>query len=255
MSFITADINISKINLCILVPAGAGQPIHKNRLSHGLVIQLSGVKRYVFDEGGSFSASAGDVFYLPKFSNYRVETLDEGDCIAVNFDLYDESITFKRFIFSPSHPSRYEQSFRKLLGQWNMKGDGYLNVCRMLIYGLVCDIQTEMSKNYISPKTKTLVSESVKYIYQNISDYTLTVAKISSRFEISPEYFRKIFRSVYGISPRRYIIEARMQKAVELLLSGEFTVSDISRICGYDSESYFSTEFKRFYGIPPSEYK
>ncbi len=255
MDFYTADINVTNIIACVYVPSGKGQPVHKNRPSHGLVIQLEGKKKYVFDNGASFTASKGNVFYLPKYSNYLVKTEEEGSCIAVNFDISDSALTFQHFLFSPSFFSRYEENFQKLLNNWSLKNSANVNVCRMILYKIICDIQADMSKTYLSSKSKELASYAKKYIFQNISDCTLTVEKIAEHFDVSPEYFRKIFKSIYTVSPRRYIIEARMKKARELILSEEFTICDITHICGYDSETYFSTEFKRFYGTPPSIYK
>ena len=82
----------------------------------------------------------------------------------------------------------------------------------------------------------------------------MTVHSIADALGISPEYFRKIFREVYNISPKKYIVNKRIEKSKELILSQEFKISEISQICGFNDASFFSTEFKRITSYTPSEY-
>ncbi len=251
--FYTDNFNISKINTCVYVGKGMGQNIHKNRPFHGLVIKLSGISKYIFDDGKTLEVRPNDVFYLPKFSNYEVETIQLGDCIAVNFDLEDKNITYP-FLKLKQATNKYKKDFENLLFHWNLKKYGYMNLCYMYLYGIICNMQKDSSARYVPSKIKALAYNGSEYIAQNIHDYTLTVAGVSKSLNLSPEYFRKIFRDVYGCSPRRYIINMRMEKAKKLILSKEFSMGEIAEMCGYDSESYFSSEFKRMVSCSPSEY-
>ncbi len=251
--FFTDNFNISKINACIFVEKGTGQKIHKNRPFHGLVIELNGIKKYIFDNGKTMEVYPNDVFYLPKFSNYKVENIKAGDCIAVNFELADQNITYPHFVLK-QETGKYEKDFQKLLENWNSQKNGQMNLCYMYLYKIICNIQKDFSAQYVPSKTKQLAHKGGEYITQNIGDYTLTVETVSKEIGISPEYFRKIFSDVFGCSPRKFIIDLRMEKAKELILLKEFTIGEISKMCGYDSESYFSSEFKRIVGCTPSEY-
>ena len=57
-----------------------------------------------------------------------------------------------------------------------------------------------------------------------------------------------------GVSPMKYIIYLRMQKAVELLKRKTFSISQIAYALGYKNQFYFSKEFKKYFGLPPSKY-
>ncbi len=253
-NFFTDNFRISKINTCILVPKRDGKLIHKNRPNHGLVLLLEGFKIYTFESGDVLNVSPGDIFYLPKFSDYTVNVLEHGDCIAVNFELFEQDRTYKPFLLKSSQAEGIKRHFHLLHEEWQLQKNGYQNACIGNLYHMIYHIQQNIASGYISSNTRKLANDTALYIHKNISDCNLTVQKISDYFGYTPEYLRKVFKSVYQVSPRQYIMEARMKKAKELILSNEFSISEISWMCGYDNESYFSCEFKRLCGCRPSEY-
>ncbi|MBQ8040550.1 MAG: helix-turn-helix transcriptional regulator [Lachnospiraceae bacterium] len=57
------------------------------------------------------------------------------------------------------------------------------------------------------------------------------------------------------MSPKQYLIQLRMNRALELLTKNEISVKEISFACGFTDEKYFSRAFKKRYGYPPSQLK
>ena len=82
----------------------------------------------------------------------------------------------------------------------------------------------------------------------------LTVKEIADRSFISEVYFRKLFKAEFGMSPQKYIIKQRMQKAVFLMSTGYYSLKEIALMSGYTDYKYFSTEFKREKGVSPSKF-
>ena len=72
---------------------------------------------------------------------------------------------------------------------------------------------------------------------------------------ITSEYFRKIFKGFYGVSPVRYINNLKITMAKELLESKMYSVTEAANQAGYTEMAHFSREFKSSTGISPSEYK
>ena len=70
---------------------------------------------------------------------------------------------------------------------------------------------------------------------------------------VSQSYLGSIFRSVTGRSPIDYLIEIRINRAKNLLKDG-YSVTDTSRLVGFNDIYYFSRMFKRNEGMSPSEY-
>ena len=84
----------------------------------------------------------------------------------------------------------------------------------------------------------------------------LSVKKIASEFDISPQSVRRIFkRNITGLTPAALIRRQKMILAEELLRRTEFSLSEIARQCGFATAFSFSRAFRRAYGRPPAQYR
>ncbi|MEO6701530.1 MAG: helix-turn-helix transcriptional regulator [Jatrophihabitantaceae bacterium] len=68
-------------------------------------------------------------------------------------------------------------------------------------------------------------------------------------------YFSRIFRSVTGTSPGRFLTAVRLYKAKHLLLQTSASVTDISYQVGYNSPGTFSSRFTRSVGMSPARFR
>ena len=66
--------------------------------------------------------------------------------------------------------------------------------------------------------------------------------------------FSYLYNEMYGQSPKAELIAARIELARQLLLSSNYSITEISEHCGFKSIYYFSKYFKKAVGITPSEY-
>ncbi|MEM7536617.1 MAG: AraC family transcriptional regulator [Chloroflexota bacterium] len=88
-----------------------------------------------------------------------------------------------------------------------------------------------------------------KYLSEKIELEKIAAAAFMSRF-----YYIKIFKQVYGVTPRQYLRDLRISRAKELLKKG-FAVTQVCYDVGYESLPTFSRAFKRGTGYSPKEYK
>ena len=61
-------------------------------------------------------------------------------------------------------------------------------------------------------------------------------------------------KEIAGVSTAVFIRNLRMKKAVTLLQEGKLNISEIADAVGFDNQANFSTVFKKFYGMSPTEY-
>ena len=86
------------------------------------------------------------------------------------------------------------------------------------------------------------------------SDCNLSVSEVAAQSFISEVYFRKLFKSEYGVSPQKYITGIRIQNAVYLISTGYYSLKEIALMTGFTDYKYFSTVFKKQLGVSPSKY-
>ncbi len=71
---------------------------------------------------------------------------------------------------------------------------------------------------------------------------------------LSESQFRRTFKRIFGKSPYKHYLNYRMQRAKELLLTGRYTISEVSFMLGYENLTKFSKAFKKCLGMLPSQY-
>lgn len=83
-----------------------------------------------------------------------------------------------------------------------------------------------------------------------------TVPQMASLVSVSPSHLHALYRAVFGTSPMRDLIEARIRYAQSLLLSGEdLPVTEIAERSGYSDPYHFIRQFKRITGETPAAYR
>ncbi|MBE6749684.1 MAG: helix-turn-helix domain-containing protein [Ruminococcaceae bacterium] len=122
-----------------------------------------------------------------------------------------------------------------------------------LVYKLFFDLfQKHISEN--NSKTQTKAREIIDYIEQNYS-HDLNTEALSKKFGYSNEHFCRKFKEATGITPMTYLKIFRLEEALKMLKSGEFSISEIATRCGFNDANYFTRCFKSHYGVPPKSFK
>ena len=89
----------------------------------------------------------------------------------------------------------------------------------------------------------------------HLDDSNFSVDTLASAMKMGRTKFYGKMKDLYGISPNKYIMNIRMEKAVELIQQGDLTISEIGYKVGIPDASYFNKCFKQKYGVAPSKFK
>ena len=103
-------------------------------------------------------------------------------------------------------------------------------------------------------RSKSIINRAKAYIEENFYK-PLTVKEVAREVFISPSYFLHLFKEKSGYTFTDYLTNVRLQKAKELLIKTENSITDIAYEAGFSNSNYFSSVFKNIEGITPSEYK
>ena len=93
-----------------------------------------------------------------------------------------------------------------------------------------------------------------KILEKNISTDKYTIDKLSIDIGMSRTAFYSRIREITGNPPENYIYSFKMDRALKLLASQQYTVSEIAGMLGYCDAKYFGKKFKDFYHVCPTDY-
>jgi len=103
--------------------------------------------------------------------------------------------------------------------------------------------------------TSRLAVERAIIMMWNHYDEPLSLDEIADSAILSKFYFSRVFRSVTGTSPGRFLTAIRLSRAKNLLQETTLTVTDIAYMVGYNSLGTFTTRFTRSVGVSPTRFR
>lgn len=120
-----------------------------------------------------------------------------------------------------------------------------LLLCRML-HLLAFDFRRE--------HTQEPLAAILRYLDRNLGE-TATIDELSEHFHLSAATLHRLFRRHLGVSPIHYQLKRKMEAAKRLLLATEEPIKEIAFRLGYSNALYFSSEFHRFTGESPRNFR
>ena len=116
---------------------------------------------------------------------------------------------------------------------------------------LIIKIQRSIiSKPVLSKQLKTVTDFIHTHFTEEITNKQL--AEIAGYHEY---HLNRLFNESFGRSVHQYIIDLRLEKAKQLLISGNDSVSRVAELCGFTNFTYFSGYFSKRFGCSPLKYR
>lgn len=91
-------------------------------------------------------------------------------------------------------------------------------------------------------------------IQRKYSDQDLTVDSLSKKLFVSRRQLQRAFTEA-GTSMQESLHAVRMERASNLLLDSSLPVAEIARNVGYRHSAQFAKAFRRYHGVPPSQWR
>lgn len=98
------------------------------------------------------------------------------------------------------------------------------------------------------------VRQAVQYIDTHYAQ-NISLNEVASHVGLSAEYLSRLFKDEAGMTYTSYLTSVRMRRAEQLLCEGKYRVYEVAQLVGYPNLSYFSTLFKKRFGVNPFEYQ
>ncbi len=130
-------------------------------------------------------------------------------------------------------------------------------ICQYLLEILILRIVRSQHVVPVSIDSIRMTKECAQikeYLDNNYSEH-ITLETLTSLTHMNKYYMAHSFTKFTGLSPIQYLNQRRLEAACQLLRDTDFSVSDISSLTGFSSQSYFTQIFRKFYGITPIKYR
>ena len=118
----------------------------------------------------------------------------------------------------------------------------------------LCDVIHMYRKDMHNEMKYMNIAKAINYMEKNYTEH-LSNKELAKLCSISQDCFIRTFKMYFDTTPRKYILDLRIEKAKAMLLSRSKTVSEIAYALGFESATYFSNMFKKKVGVSPIQYK
>jgi AraC family transcriptional regulator len=93
-----------------------------------------------------------------------------------------------------------------------------------------------------------------EHIEQSL-DGDLSIDSLAHVAGLSPHHFANMFRQSTGFTPYQYVSRHRVERAQQLLKHANLSIAEVGLLCGFRSQSQFTTSFRRFTGVTPGRFR
>lgn len=241
-------ITVAQIDSILTVRSERGRRFEMHgRKTYGLTFS-SGDGRIVYTMNGrKFESNRITAVLLPMGADYSLSTLETGDFPLVNFTAAPipfEGIAVTRL----GDPSGYLRDYERLREAWVVRNDRAKALS--ILYGIFARLAREEETDRCPA-----LRPAVEYLTAHLSDSALSCETIAAQAGLSTVYFRRLFRTAYGVPPKQYLLELRIRLARQFLAESGHSVTEVAELCGFSSVYHFCRAFRSATGETPSGYR
>lgn len=228
-----------------------------------LIVDIKG-KGTVRYEGQIHKISTGQCVFLDcsNNNNFEPDSKDPWEAIwmtvggAATKFYYDRFTDKKCCVFVPKNIDTLITLLNKVI-ETNLDKTEHFEIVNAK---LVTDVMTNLITDY-TIITDERQSTFIQKLY-GIKDYLdshftgqITLDALSEKFFISKFYLSREFKKEFGVTVVQYVLNKRIEKAKYYLANSSRTIEEISALCGFNDQSYFSRQFKNVTGSTCLSYR
>lgn len=232
------------------------QCLHHDHDYHQLVIALSGSAEFeIAGYGGRVDALHGCL--VPAGEVHFYEGLSDNQHLVMDLPQLTNEQNLARLFDQPRYFTA-DTSLRLLLtfmareaGLWQASNDAAEGMSQVLLGSLYQRMFTASPSLASSHRRLDLVKLEI-YIQEHLNE-KLPVARLAEVACVSPGHFHQLFREETGKTPGSYLLQARLERARELLTQTRLPLELIAGQVGFSSQSALTHAFRRIYKETPGQ--
>jgi len=204
------------------------------------VSQAGAIENIMFDP--VFLWESTDYFGLNYFGAFNTGLSDFEHKIERNSHIYDIVNEMINCIYDEFNRGEY----------------GHIEMIKMRMYMMLFAIARDMgycesSKDSVQMPQIEAIRASIEFIDDHLCE-NITIPMLAEVANLSPNYYRTLFKKIVGTSPVKYITSKRVKLASKMLKTYEGNMLDLALECGFNSTASFNRAFRMYTGQVPSKY-
>lgn len=157
----------------------------------------------------------------------------------------------------PGHSDGLSTYLLAIERELSEKSENYLLLAHHLAYALLLYAMRHTGLRAVPKRNKTAVKECAfvrQYIDEHFAE-EVSVGELAAKTFTNKYHLIHLFSREYGISPIAYLMERRIEEAGHLLRETRMSVTEISKVTGFSSPSFFAKRFKQSMRVSPLAYR
>ncbi len=209
-------------------------------------------------DGKNFHIKENDIFYSSTRNFSSKSLTDVFSSVCIYFEISDETLLGDDF-FKVSHLisncAHLKNKFINIFNEFHSNSFRYKLVSRKLLYDILDNIYNESMQKSSIPIDLYAIKNAIEYMEKNYASEDITIEYLASLCKYTPVHFINLFKRIYSVTPKSYLINLRIDKAKELLLYTSLPVNEIAEKVGYSTAAHFSAVFKMLNGMSPLNFR
>ena len=121
----------------------------------------------------------------------------------------------------------------------------------------VFSILLEAAKQLVSTRTfepKQVVQATIKFMESNLGE-TISIEEVAEVVHCSRARLFQVFKDSTGMTPNDYWQRLRIDRSLRMLTGSKKSITEIAMDCGFSTSQYFSSVFRKYSGVSPTDYR
>ncbi len=242
------------------------RPLHRHEFICELLLIYEGQGTYHIGEK-SYALQEGSVIFYNQGDLHELENQEEkeiGDyCVGIT-DLHLRGLPAHCLVAPEGPYVRHSGEMFPILRSffeqiYNLEGSGPEGelaaqlLCSSLI--LMSTSLETMPATFLQKRhDEKMAIDIQRYLDQHYRE-DISLNAVADALNCSVTHVSHIFKKSTGSTPIQYVINRRIGHAQTMLISTEYTATQIATMVGYDNTNYFSTQFSKIVGMSPARYR
>ncbi len=204
--------------------------------------------RIVYEKDGCQVVSTPDTaVLLPQGETYYLRREETGEFPLINFTCTMPLGIDRPTAIEIAHPEAYLWEYE------TMRSLAIFRHNRLRVMSLFYDMLHRVVQETRGQCGR--LQQVITYLEQHYTDWDLSCAVLAEQGGISEVYMRQLFHAQFGVSPKRYLLELRIERARQLLSDTSLAIQEIAATCGFGTANHFCRLFREMTGQTPGEYR